>query len=313
MPLALQWERKPVPSHVEIIQTANERDDFLCRALSGIYPRCALHQTVPAATIAPLATGGAMAVYKITVARPNQSPLCMVGKIPHDRRIVYVSDADQHTAETTTHSLLTRLVRIAAHLACHAPGIFPRSGGLWHECQADGAIHHLLMEEFIPGVSVERLTHTYDEQRTLGQLTMSDYQQCRTTVERLAVATFIRLWDTLGRQTFTSDPSPWNVLVRQAIPDHPDTRMATIIDLHSLEDNATLSFVLQRLAAVYGMRQEVVEQLILPGLFDAVGHETGRALLCAELPHLEAQAYQTRRNLGVDLQQPLLVAVRCLC
>lgn len=313
MPLALQWEGKPVPSHVDIIHTANERDDFLCRALSGIYPSQASPSTPCATTIAPLATGGAMAVYKITVDFPHQPPLCMVAKTPRDRRIVYASSADHHTAEATTHSLLTRLVRLAEHLAGHAPGIFPRSGGHWHAPWADGTVRHLLLEEFIPGVSVERLTHAYDEQRTAGQLSMADYTQRRITVERLAVATFIRLWDALGRQTFTSDPSPWNVLVRQRKPEEPHALTATIIDLHSLEDHATLSYVLQRLAAVYGMRQEVVDEVILPGLCDVVGTKTARALLRAELPHLEDQAQQARRNLGVDLQKPLLEAIRRLC
>jgi hypothetical protein len=138
------------------------------------------------------------------------------------------------------------------------------------------------------------------------------YRQHRTAVERLAVATFVRLWDALDRRLFTSDPSPWNVLVHQL-----DARLgrqlgATIIDLHGLEEHVGLTHVVQRLAAMYGMRQDMLEDVLMPGVLDALGGATETALLRAELPELEAEAKRMRQNLGVDVQQPLVHLIRTL-
>jgi hypothetical protein len=310
--IPLQWEGEPVPHHLEVLQTANDSDDFLSQALRRVYPPHDSPAVPTAAILSPLATGGAMAVYKIMVLRPHQSPQYLVGKIPRERRIVYASGTGHQEPEETTHVLLERLVILAEHLAQHTPGLFPRSGGVWHGQLANGAMQHLLVEEFIPGVSVERLKHTYEEQLMAGQLSTAAYQQYRSAAERLAVAAYIRLWNCLERCLFTSDPSPWNVLIRPSGEHGDEAPTATIIDLHGLEDHASLTYVIQRLAAVYGMRQEIVEEAILPGMFDVLGLEEGRALLRAELPQLEAHAEQTRKNLGVDLQGPVLRAIRNL-
>jgi len=87
---------------------------------------------------------------------------------------------------------------------------------------------------------------------------------------------------------------------------------ATIIDLHGLEDDVGLTYVVQRLAAVYGMRQDILEDVLIPGVCDALGVTAGIALLRAELPHLEAEAERMRQNLGVDVQQPLVQLIRTL-
>jgi hypothetical protein len=253
-----------------------------------------------------------MAVYKITALSLSQQVYHLVCKIPLQRRLVYTAGTAQQTSEETTHQLLERLVALSHHLAQRAPGLFPRSGGVWHWQAADGTPCHLLVEEFIPGLSVERLKHRYEQQLLAGQLSAAAYQQRRIAVERLAVATFTRLWDSLGRHTFTSDPSPWNVLVREPEDESTSPTVATVIDLHGLEEDAGLSYVVPRLAAVYGMRQEILEHVLLPGILDALGVATGRVLLLAELPQLEAQAQQVRQNLGVDLQQPLLRLIRSL-
>jgi hypothetical protein len=310
--IPLQWEGTSVPRHLEIIQIANDSDDFFCRALHRVYPSCGASASPEVMIIRPLAVGGAMAVYKIDVLIPRQPPRYLVGKIPHERRITYAAGTDCPVAGDLTYALLERLVALAEQLAQRAPGVLPRSGGVWHGRLADG-MRHLMVEEFIPGVSVERLKHTYDEQLATGQLSLTDYRQRRTAVERLAVAAYLRLWDGLGRRTFTSDPSPWNVLIRPSDTDGGKAPVATIIDLHSLEDHVGLTYILQRLAAVYGMRQEVLEEVILPGILDVLGEDEGRVLLQAELPQLEALARQTRQHLGVDLQQPLLEAIRNLC
>jgi hypothetical protein len=203
-------------------------------------------------------------------------------------------------------------VTLADHLAQHAPGLFPRSGGVWHWRAANGTPQHLLVEEFITGLSVERLKHQYEQAWLAQQMSAAVYHRQRTTVERLAVATFLRLWMALDRRLFTSDPSPWNVLVQRPDDALTSQSAATIIDLHGLEDGAGLTYVVQRLAAVYGMRQDILEEVLIPGMLDALGEAEGRALLLAELPHLEAEAERVRRNLSVDLQQPLLRLIRSL-
>ena len=70
--------------------------------------------------------------------------------------------------------------------------------------------------------------------------------------------------------------------------------------------------MVQRLAAVYGIRQDILEDVLLPGVCDALGVATGTALLRAALPRLEAEAERMRQNLGVDVQQPLVQLIRTL-
>jgi hypothetical protein len=310
--IPLQWDGEVVQQHSEAINTANNLYDFLSRALHRVFPASGSVLPPKGVTLAPLAVGGAMAVYKATILFSHQPPQYLVCKIPHERRIVYAAGTEHHPAVDGTSELLERLATLADYLTHHAPGLFPRCGGVWHWHRADGTPQHLLVEEFIPGLSVERLKHQYEQQLLAGQLNAKAYQQRRIAIERLAVTTFIRLWDCLGRQTFTSDPSPWNVLVQPCTPDDIDASIATIIDLHSLEDNADLAYVVQRLAAVYGLRQEILDQVLLPGILQALGVQEGRTLLLAELPRLEAAARQTQQNLGVDLQRPLLTAIRKL-
>jgi hypothetical protein len=312
VPIPIQWDGQPGPAHVATVETANLFYNFLPQALHRIQGAAGAPPTLQAATVAPLAVGGGMAVYKIAVLVSSQETQHLVCKIPHQRRIVYTATTAHQTTEDTTHQLLERLVELADHLAQRAPGLFPRSGGVWHWQDADGTWRHLLVEEFIPGQSVEHLKHHYEQQWLANQLSAELYHQHRTAIERLAVATFIRLWDALDRRLFTSDPSPWNVLIQHSGDESDRQPVATIIDLHGLEDDASLTYVVQRLAAVYGMRQDIVADVLIPGILDALGAAEGKALLRAELPHFEAEAERIRHNLGVDVQQPLLHRIRTL-
>jgi hypothetical protein len=312
VPMPLQWDGQPGPAHVDTVETANRLYNFLPQALHRIQGAAGAPPVLQAVTLAPLAVGGGMAVYKITALLQSQQMQYAVCKIPHQRRIVYTVITDHQTTEETTRQLLDRLVELADRLTQRAPGLFPRSGGAWHWHDAEGTPRHILVEEFIPGLSVERLKHHYEQQWLANQLSADLYRQHRIAVERLAVATFVRLWDALDRRLFTSDPSPWNVLVHQ-----PDTLLggqpvATIIDLHGLEDDVGLTYVVQRLAAVYGMRRDMLEDVLIPGVLDALGNAAGTALLRAALPALEAEAERMRQNLGVDVQQPLVHLIRTL-
>ena len=309
MAVPLRWEgNKALPRHIDHLQTANQQYDCIAAALKrlDVAPCGAPTQAV----CAPLATGGAMAVYKLTVTLADGRLHPLVCKIPHERQLVYTSGASRQI--NTTHELLDHLVRLADHLDARAPGLFPRSGGVWHWRTPQGAPCHLLIEAFVPGISIERIKYIDEDRWAAGGMSTEVYVQRRTAQERLAIATFTRLWDALDRRQFTSDPSPWNLLAPLPEDGVCMPSRATIIDLHSLEEDVSLAYVTQRLAAVYGLRQEVLEHVLLPGILDALGADEGRDLLRAELPQLEAEAERATQQLGVNLQQPLLNAIRAL-
>ena len=304
---ALQWTLDCVPQHVETIETANRLFGSVHQALIRVYPSSGVHPLFFRGTGALLAVGGAMAVYKLSVESGGHD-FPLVCKVPHQRRLVYTANAGSQ--DDATSDLLDTLARLADTVNRRAADLFPRCGGVWHWRDETGTPRHLLIEEFIPGMSVERLLLGYEQRLLAGELDATAYARRRADAERLAVSTYVRLWDALGRRQFTSDPSPWNVLVRDV--DTEGGGGATIIDLHSLQPDADFPYVVQRLAAVYGLRQEVLERALLPGVVEALGQEEGRRLLLDSLPSLEAAAVEARRNLGVDTLLPLLRLIRRL-
>ncbi len=250
-----------------------------------------------------------MSVYKLTV-QCGRHAFPLVCKTPHQRRLVYTANADPQAQDDATADLLDTLAHLAETVNRHATGVFPRCGGVWHWHDDAGVPRHLLIEAFIPGVSVERLLLQYEQRLLAGQLDAVAHARRRADAERLAVTTYVRLWDALGRRLFTSDPGPWNVLVRDADAIGDGAGSATVIDLHSLQADADFPYVVQRLAATYGLREEVMGRALLPGIVEALGQEEGRRLLLDSLPCLEAAAEKARRNLGVDTLQPLLRLIR---
>ena len=308
---ALQWAPGCVPRHIEAIETANRLFGCVLQALHRVYPSSGVHPFLFRGTGEPLAVGGAMTVYKLTVESGGHA-FPLVCKIPHQRRLVFTANTGSQAQDDATSDLLDTLARLADTVNRRAAGLFPRCGGVWQWRDDAGAPRHLLIEAFIPGVSAERLLLQYEQRLLAGELDAAAYAQRRVGAERLAVAAYVRLWDALGRQLFTSDPSPWNVLVRDANAAGGEAGGATIIDLHSLQPDAGFPYVVQRLAAVYGLREEVLERALLPGVVDALGQVEGWRLLLDSLPRLEAAAEEARRNLGVDMLQPLLRLIRRL-
>lgn len=309
---ALQWAPGCAPQHVKAIEAANRQFGCVRQALHRVYPSSGVHPFSWRGTGEPLAVGGAMVVYKLTV-HGGRHAFPLVCKIPHPRRLVYTADAEAQAQDDATSDLLDTLADLANTVNRRAAGIFPRCGGVWHWRDDAGAPRHLLIEAFVPGVSVERLLLQYEQRLLAGELNAAAYAQHRASAERLAVTTYVRLWDALDRRLFTSDPSPWNVLVRGADTAKDGAASATIIDLHSLQPDAGFPYVVQRLAAVYGLREEVLERALLPGIVEALGQEEGRRLLLDSLPCLQAAAETARRNLGVDTLQPLLRLIRRSC
>ena len=105
MPLPLHWEEGVVPQHREVMHTANTRFDFLSQALQRVYMIVPALSPLRQVLVAPLATGGAMAVYKLTVLVADASPYHLVCKIPHARRIIYTDETHDQTAGDSTHRL----------------------------------------------------------------------------------------------------------------------------------------------------------------------------------------------------------------
>ena len=305
---ALQWAPGCLPQHVETIETADRLFGCVNQALHRVYPSSGVHPLFFRGTGELLAVGGAMAVYKLTVESGGHA-FPLVCKVPHQRRLVYA--ANTGSQNDATSDLLDTLAKLADTVNRRAADLFPRCGGVWHWRDETGTLRHLLIEAFIPGVSVERMLLEHEQRLLAGELDATAYAQRRADAERLAIATYVRLWDALGRRQFTSDPSPWNVLVRGADAEG-DGGGATIIDLHSLQTDAGFPYVVQRLAAVYGLRKEVLERALLPGVVEALGQEEGRRLLLDSLQSLEAAADEARRNLGVDTLLPLLRLIRHL-
>jgi hypothetical protein len=60
------------------------------------------------------------------------------------------------------------------------------------------------------------------------------------------------------------------------------------------------------------MHQDILEDVLIPGVCDALNVAAGTALLRAELPQLEAEAERMRQNLVADVQQPLVQLIRRL-
>ena len=307
----LEWTRECVPYDVEAIESANRLFGCVSQALHRVYPFSGVHPFSFCGKGETLATGGAMAVYKLTVESGGHA-FPLVCKIPHQRRLVYTAKAGSQAEEDATTDLLDTISRLADTVNRRAADLFPRCGGVWHWRDDDGTPRHLLIEGFVPGVSVERLLLNYEQRLLAGELDAAGYARRRACAERMAVTAYVRLWDALGRRLFTSDPSPWNVLVRGADSGGEGAGSATIIDLHSLQPQADFPYVIQRLAAVYGLRNEVLEQALLPGVIEALGRDEGRHLLLDSLPRLETAAEEARRNLGVDTLQPLLRSIRLM-
>jgi hypothetical protein len=105
----------------------------------------------------------------------------------------------------------------------------------------------------------------------------------------------MRLWSVLGGRTFTSDPSPWNVLLS------PTTGglQPSIIDLHSIHDGGTPLYVFQTLEEMFGSRDEIRDQVLCPGILDALGRTAGMRFLEAVRIAIEAQG-DVRERVGLS-------------
>jgi hypothetical protein len=165
-----------------------------------------------------------------------------------------------------------------------------------------------MTEAYVEGHSLDHWKGVLEDRFIRGELDFAQYTVQRQALERQGIAAYIRLWVVLGRQTFTSDPSPWNILLTPTAGG----LQPSIIDLHSIHDAGTPLYVFQTLEALFGSREEFRVQVLYPGILDALGRTAGVRFLEAVRLGLEAQR-AGRDRVGLS---PLTASVqsisRCL-
>ena len=256
-----------------------------------------------------LATGGAKRVYLVTAhtqddaLRPFVLKQFLPIRLAHLPPGATVNGAEAHARDLDAR-LLERMVWAARRVNEVAPGLCPRFGGFWEWSDARGQVCRVMTEAYVDGDSLDRWKGILEDRFVRGDLDFVRYTQLRRALERRAIAAYIRLWDVLGRRTFTSDPSPWNVLF---IPTS-DGYQPSIIDLHSIHDGGTPLYVFQTLEELFGNRDEVREHALCPGILDALGRTEGVQLLESVRLALEAQA-EARRRAGLS---PFTSSIRAI-
>jgi hypothetical protein len=252
-------------------------------------------------TVRHLATGGAKRVYLVTAHRRHGNSYAFVLKQFLPIRLAHLPPGAtvggaQANAEDLDARLLERMVWAARRVDEVATGLCPRLGGFWEWSDTHGQVSRAMTEAYVEGHSLERWKGILEDRFIQGDLDFTQYTTRRRALERQGIATYMRLWDVLGRRTFTSDPSPWNVLFT------PTTNglRPSIIDLHSIHDGGTPIYVFQTLEELFGNRDEVRDYALCPGILDALGRKEGVRLLEAVRLALEAQA-EARQRAGLSL------------
>jgi len=242
-------------------------------------------------TVRYLATGGAKRAYRVHVAGPSPKPLSFVLKQFLPRQLAYLPPGATVAGVRTgaadlDRRVLERMVWAAQRVDALAPGLCPRFGGFWEWDGEDGRPHRCMTEAYVEGESLDAWKGALEDRFIRRELDFAQYTAARHTLERLAIAAYVRLWDVLGRLTFTSDPSPWNVLF---VPS-PGGYQPCIIDLHSIHDGGTPLYVFQTLEELFGSRDEQRAHVLCPGILDALGGAEGTRFLQTVWTELDAQA-----------------------
>jgi hypothetical protein len=248
-----------------------------------------------------LATGGAKRVYLVTAhtRRGEASTFVLKQFLPvklgHLPPEATVGGANAQAADLDSR-LLERMVWAARRVNEMAPGLCPRFGGLWEWTDGRGQVCRAMTEAFVEGYSLERWKGILEDRFIQGNLDFVQYAAQRQALERQSIAAYMRLWVVLGRQTFTSDPSPWNVLLTPTSNGFEPS----IIDLHSIHDGGTPLYVFQSLEEQFGNRDEVREHALCAGILDALGATAGVRFLESVRQALESQG-DTRERVGLSL------------
>ncbi|MBI3329324.1 MAG: hypothetical protein HYZ81_21800 [Nitrospinae bacterium] len=268
--------------------------------LARLYGDCVPPPVPSHFTVRHLATGGAKRVYLVKGLASNGDPYRFVLKQFLPIQLAYlppgatIAGAPSHASGLDVQ-LLARMVWAAQRVDEFAPGLCPRFGGFWEWMGEDGRPRRIMTEAYLEGHSLDGWKAALEERFIRGELDFTHYTERRRALERRAIAAYIRLWDVLGRQTFTSDPSPWNVLF---VPT-PTGCQPSIIDLHSIHDGGTPLYVFQILEELFGNRDEIRVHALCPGVLDALGEAEGVRFLQIVRAELEAQA-EVRLRTGLS-------------
>jgi len=293
----ITWETGVPPAEQAAVVAALTQPGLLDTTLARVHgiEMTSMHGTH--LSVRHLATGGAKRVFLVTEILLDGQTLPFILKQFLPIRLAYlppgatIAGADASTAGLDAR-LLERMVWAARRLDHQAPGLCPQFGGFWEWTNEPGQAHRAMTEAYVEGHSLDRWKAILEDQFVQGALDFAQYTARRQRLERLAIAAYIRLWDALGRQTFTSDPSPWNVLFT---PTSLGFR-PTIIDLHSIHDGGTPLYVFQTLEELFGNRDEIRQRVLCPGILDALGPDEGTAFLQRVVRDLEDQAEGRRRS-----------------
>jgi hypothetical protein len=305
----ITWENSRPAAEQHAVASALAHPGLVDTTLPRLYEELAAGIRISYFTARHLATGGAKRVYLIAVHMQDGAsyPFVMKDFLPirlaHLPPGATVGGATAHAKDLDAR-LLERMVWAARRVDEVAPGLCPRFGGCWQWSEASAQERRVMTEAYVEGQSLERWKSILDDRFVQGALDFAHYALQRRALERQAITAYIRLWDALGRRTFTSDPSPWNVLF---LPTTSGYR-PSIIDLHSIHDGGTPLYVFQTLEELFGNRDEVRQHALCPGILDALGRTKGVQLLeCIRLA-LEAEA-EVRRRAGLS---PFTASIRAI-
>jgi hypothetical protein len=277
--------------------------------LARLHGETANGKTIDRFTVRHLATGGAKRVYLVSAQLRGGAAHVFVLKQFLPIQLAYlppgatVGGANPRAADLESH-LLERMVWAAQRVNEVAPDLCPRFGGFWQWTDARGQTCRTMTEAYVEGHSLDRWKGILEDRFVRGELDFSRYTEQRRALERRAIAAYIRLWDVLGRRTFTSDPSPWNVLFTPTSQGY----QPALIDLHSIHDGGTPLYVFQTLEDLFGNRDDVREHALCPGILDALGAADGVRLLKAVRRDMEAQA-EAREQAGLS---PFTASIRAI-
>ena len=305
----ITWEKaRPVAEQVALA-AALAHPGVVETTLARLYGGTAARQSIACLRVRHLATGGAKRVYLVQALPETRGSYRFVLKQFLPIRLAHLPPGAtiggaQARDKNLDARLLERVVWAAQRVDEVAPGLCPRFGGFWEWHDAHGQACRAMTEAYLEGHSLERWKGILDDRFVQGALDFSQYTAQRLALERQAIAAYVRLWDVLGRCTFTSDPSPWNVLFTPtASGDQP-----ALIDLHSVHDGGTPLYVFQTLEEFFGNREEVRQQALCPGILDALGRVDGVRLLKGVRLALEAQS-EAREQAGMS---PFTASIRAI-
>ena len=298
-PVAEQDAVKSALTHPSLLDTTLTRLDAEYGRRPGIVRLTARH----------LATGGAKRVYLVTAHTRQGNSFAFVLKQFLPIRLAHLPPGAtvggaQANAEDLDSRLLERMVWAARRVDEMAPGLCPRLGGFWEWSDAHGQRCRAMTEAYVEGHSLERWKSILEDSFVQGDLDFAQYSAQRQALERQGIAAYVRLWAVLGRRTFTSDPSPWNVLFTPTM----DGFQPSIIDLHSIHDGGTPLYVFQTLEELFGNRDEIREHALCPGILDALGRAEGGRFLASVRLALEAEG-EARERAGLS---PFTSSIRAI-